>query len=340
MTQPIKTDTWLVEGTTGFNSLHLRREGLYPFPMTLPRVPCSDSAGIVLSTGPRVVHFRRGDRVCTLFNQTHQSNPITRDSMSSGLGGTLDGTLRKYAVLPETGLVMAPSNLSPIAASTLSCAPLTAWNALYGLTPLKPGDVVLTQGTGGVSLAAIQFAVAAGAMVVATTSSEEKALRLKKMGVQHVINYKTTPEWGEVARSYTRGGRGVDHVIEVGGPGTMAESLKAVRKEGIITVIGFLGGTGGKGEKEPSILDPLVHICTVRGIFVGSRQQMEDMVRAIQTNNIQPVVDEKVFTFENAKEAYQYQWDQKHFGKVVINVQDAYVNGKAIRAAKTATSYI
>ncbi|EDN02585.1 conserved hypothetical protein [Histoplasma mississippiense (nom. inval.)] len=115
--------------------------------MTLPRVPFSDSAGIVLSTGPRVVHFRRGDRVCTLFNQTHQSNPITRDSMSSGLRGTLDGTLCKYAVLPEPGLVMAPSNLSPIAASTLSCAHLTAWNALYGLTPLKPGDVVLTQGT-------------------------------------------------------------------------------------------------------------------------------------------------------------------------------------------------
>ncbi|OJD28509.1 hypothetical protein ACJ73_00073 [Blastomyces percursus] len=350
MTQPIKTDTWLVEGSNGFDSLKLHRDvtipalgdydclvqiqavslnyrdliipkGLYPFPMTLPRIPCSDGAGIVVATGPRVTQFRRGDRICTLFNQTHQANPITRTSMASGLGGTLDGTLRKYAVLPETGLVSAPSNLSPVEASTLSCAPLTAWNALYGLMPLKPGDTVLTQGTGGVSLSAIQFALAAGATVIATTSSQEKMERLKKIGAQHVINYKTTPEWGEVARSLTPGGNGVDHVIEVGGPGTMVESLKAVRKEGVITIIGFLGGTGGKGEKEPSILDPLVQICTVRGIFVGSRQQMEDMVRAIEVNKIQPVVDEKVFSFEKAKDAYQHQWEQKHFGKVVIKVE-------------------
>ncbi|KKZ63885.1 alcohol dehydrogenase [[Emmonsia] crescens] len=350
MTQPKRTDAWVIEGSNGFDSLNLHRDvpipplgdydcliqiqavslnyrdlvipkGLYPFPMTLPRIPCSDGAGIVLSTGPRVTQFRRGDRVCTLFNQTHQANPITRESMSSGLGGMLDGTLRKYAVLPEHGLVMAPSNLSPVEASTLSCAPLTAWNALYGLMPLKPGDVVLTQGTGGVSLAAIQFAVAAGATVIATTSSEGKERKLKKMGVQHVINYKTTADWGEVARSYTPGECGVDHVIEVGGPGTMAQSLKAVRKEGVITIIGFLGGTGGKGGDEPSILDPLVQICTVRGIFVGSRQQMEHMVRAIEANNIQPVVDEKVFAFEEAKDAYQYQWEQKHFGKVVIKVE-------------------
>ncbi|EEH40040.1 alcohol dehydrogenase [Paracoccidioides lutzii Pb01] len=352
MSRPLKTDSWIVDGSNGFESLTVQRgvpipelgdydcliqiqavslnyrdliipKGLYPFPLSLPRVPCSDGAGIILATGPRVTQWRRGDRVCTLFNQTHQANPITPESMNSGLGGVIDGTLRKYAVLPEYGLVRAPANLNPIEASTLSCAPLTAWNALYGLLPLKAGDVVLTQGTGGVSLAAVQFAVAAGAMVIATTSSSEKMERLMRMGVQHVINYKTTPEWGEVAKSHTPGGRGVDHVVEVGGPGTMAQSLKAVRKEGVITIIGFLGGAGGKGgKKEPSILDPLVEVCTVRGILVGSRQQMKDMVRAIEVNKIRPVVDEKVFGFEEARDAYQYQWDQKHFGKVVIKVED------------------
>ncbi|PGG98236.1 hypothetical protein AJ79_08945 [Helicocarpus griseus UAMH5409] len=351
MALPKQSDTWVVDSFNGFDSLQLQKgvdipnlgdfdcliqvqavslnyrdliipKGMYPFPLTLPRVPCSDGAGIVLATGPRVTQFRRGDRVCTLFNQTHQSNPITESAFKSGLGGVLDGTLRKYAVLPEYGLVTSPTNLNPLEASTLTCAPLTAWNALYGLMPLKAGDTVLTQGTGGVSLAAIQFAVAAGATVIATTSSESKADKLKKMGAHHVINYKTTPNWGELAKSYSPGKRGVDHVVEVGGPGTMAQSLQAVRKEGVITIIGFLGGTGGKGENEPSILDPLVQVCTVRGILVGSRQQMEDMVRAIEVNNIRPVVDEKVFGFEQAKEAYQFQWEQKHFGKVVIKVED------------------
>ncbi|KAK2814072.1 hypothetical protein FQN50_000476 [Emmonsiellopsis sp. PD_5] len=337
--QPRRTDSWVVEGANGFDSLKLHKDiaipelgdydcliqvqaGMYPFPLSLPVVPCSDGAGIVLATGPRVTQFRRGDRICTLFNQLHQANPITPAAMNSGLGGVHDGTLRHYAVLPEYGLVTAPTNLTPVEASTLTCAPLTAWNALYGLMPLKPGDVVLTQGTGGVSLAAVQFAKAAGATVIATTSGEEKAGKLREMGARHVINYKTTKDWGDVARSYTPDKRGVDHVVEVGGPGTMAQSLKAVRKEGVITIIGFLGGTGGKkGEEEPSILDPLVQVCTVRGILVGSRQQMEDMVRAIEANGIKPVVDEKVFGFEKAKEAYQYQWEQRHFGKVVIKVE-------------------
>lgn len=179
---------------------------------------------------------------------------------------------------------------------------------------------MLTQGTGGVSLSAIQFAVAAGATVIATTSSAAKGEQLKKLGAHHVINYKETPNWGEVAKSLTPESVGVDHIIEVGGPGTVAQSLKAVKLEGVISIIGFLShGDKPEGE-QPTLLDALANICTIRGLFVGSKQQFEEMNQAIDANKIKPVVDQKIFGFEEVKEAYQYQWDQKHFGKVVIKI--------------------
>ena len=173
--------------------------------------------------------------------------------------------------------------------------------------------------TGGVSIAAIQFALAAGANVIATTSSDDKAKKLKSLGVpeDHIINYRTDPIWGETAKKMT-GGLGVDHIIEVGGPNTVAQSLKAIKMEGVITVIGFLGGA--QAEDQPSILDLLTFGCTARGVMVGSRRQFEDMNRAIEARKIKMVVDQKVFGFEQAKEAYQYVWDQKHFGNVVIKV--------------------
>ena len=292
-------------------------KGKYPFPIALPIIPCSDGAGNVLAVGPRVTEFEVGDKVCTLFNELHQAGPITPTAVASGLGGAYPGTLRQFGVFPQHGLVAAPTNLTPTEAGTLSCAPLTAWNALYGLKALKPGQVVLTQGTGGVSIAAIQFALAAGAIVIATTSSDEKAKKLKELGAHHIINYKKTSNWGEEAKKLSPGGEGVDHVIEVGGPNTMEQSLKAVKMEGIITVIGFVGGAGG--EKQPSTLDTLTYTCTVRGILVGSKQQFNEMNRAIDVNNIRPVVD-KTFKFEEAQDAYQYQWDQKHIGKVVIQL--------------------
>jgi NADPH:quinone reductase-like Zn-dependent oxidoreductase len=213
-----------------------------------------------------------------------------------------------------------PETLSPEEASTTGCAGVTAWNALYGLksNALKPGDVVLTQGTGGVSMFAVQFAAAAGATVIATTSSEEKAKKLKELGVQHVINYKTDPNWGETAKKLTPDGQGVDHILEVGGPSTMAQSLKAIKIDGVISIIGFLGG--GKSKEEPSFLDCLNNICIARGVLVGSRMQFEDMNKAIDANRIKPVMDSKIFKLEEAKEAYEYMWDQKHFGKLVIKV--------------------
>jgi NADPH:quinone reductase-like Zn-dependent oxidoreductase len=178
-------------------------------------------------------------------------------SIATGLGGSVDGTLREYAAFDEQGLVHMPSNLNFLEASTLTCAALTAWNALYGLESrgLKPGQTVLTQGTGGVSIFALQFAKAAGARVIATTSSDKKAELLKKYGADHVINYKETPNWGETAKSLTPGGAGVEHVVEVGGPTTMAQSLKAVKIDGVISIIGFIGGFD---KEQPSFLDCLV----------------------------------------------------------------------------------
>lgn len=203
-------------------------KGQYPLPLNLPAVACSDGAGTILAVGSRVTQFSVGDKVVTQFNQAHQAGPVTPAAAATGLGGAVDGTLRKYAVFPDSGLALAPSNLTPTEAGTLTCAPLTAWNALYGLESkaLKPGDVVLTQGTGGVSLAAIQFAKAAGATVIATTSSDEKGKRLEALGVDIVLNYKKDPKWGETAKRLSPGKAGVDHIIEVGGPGTMAQSLQ------------------------------------------------------------------------------------------------------------------
>jgi NADPH:quinone reductase-like Zn-dependent oxidoreductase len=259
------------------------------------------------------------DKVVTLFNQGHQAGSLTPGDLGTGLGGAIDGTLREYAAFDETGVVAMPANLNFAEASTLSCAALTAWNALYGLETraLKPGDTVLTQGTGGVSIFALQFAKAAGATVISTTSSAEKAAILKKYGADHVINYKENPNWGEQARSLTPGQEGVKHVVEVGGPTTMAQSLKAVKIDGVISIIGFIGGFS---KDQPTFLECLNNICTVRGLLVGSRAQFEDMNRAIEANDIHPVVDEKVFGLGELKEAYQYMWDQKHFGKLTIKI--------------------
>lgn len=214
----------------------------------------------------------------------------------------MDGCLRQQGVFDEQGLVHMPQNLDYIEASTLTCAGLTAWNALYGMKKLMPGDWVLTQGTGGVSIFAVQFAKAAGARVIATTSSAAKADRLKSLGADHVLNYKEDVNWGESAKKLT-GGLGVQHVVEVGGPATMTQSLKAIAFDGIISVIGFIGG--GKAESQPTFLEVLNNICTVRGVLVGSRHQFEEMNRAIEANNIKPVMDAKTFKLEEVKEAYQ-----------------------------------
>lgn len=272
---------------------------MYPFAQRKGVVPGSDGAGEVIAIGKKVTRFQPGAKVLTLFNQSHLAGSLDTETITTGLGGTIDGTIRQYGSFNENGLVDMPPSLNYAEGSTLPCAALTAWNALYGLKPLAPGDTVLTQGTGGVSIFAVQFAKAAGATVISTTSSTKKAEVLKKLGADHVINYKDTPEWGEAAAKLTHKGAGVQHVLEVGGPSTMAQSLKAVKIDGVISIIGFLGGMA---EKQPSFLDALNNVCVVRGILVGSRQQFEDMNRAIEANGIKPVVDEKIFSLEEAKE--------------------------------------
>jgi NADPH:quinone reductase-like Zn-dependent oxidoreductase len=200
--------------------------GVYPFALRDGVVPGSDGAGTVVSTGKSVTRFQVGDKVATLFNQGHMAGSLDVNSSKTGTGGVIDGVLQQYAAFDEQGLVPIPKNLNMVEASTLSCAALTAWNALYGLESraLKPGDYVLTQGTGGVSLFALQFAKAAGATVVATTSSNEKAKILKKLGADFVINYKEDENWGETARKHTPGGDGFGHVLDVGGPSTMKQA--------------------------------------------------------------------------------------------------------------------
>ncbi|KXX74149.1 putative zinc-type alcohol dehydrogenase-like protein YogA [Madurella mycetomatis] len=292
-------------------------KGKYPFPLALPIVAGSDGAGEIVSVGSNVTKWKPGDKVVTLFNQGHQSGPVDVAASHTGLGGCIDGTLREYGVFNENGVVRMPKNLDYVEAATLTCAALTSWNALYGLRPVKKGDTVLVQGTGGVSLFALQFAKAAGATVIATTSTAEKAEVLKKLGANHVINYREDPNWGETARTLTPKGEGVNHVVEVGGEGTMTQSLRAIKMEGIISIIGFVGGANPKD----NILETLSRVCTIRGVYVGSRQQLEDMVKEIEAHDIHPVVGETVFTLDKVREAYDYMWARKHFGKVGIKIE-------------------
>ncbi|KAH8819069.1 hypothetical protein F5884DRAFT_743498 [Xylogone sp. PMI_703] len=281
-------------------------------------VPGSDGAGEVIAVGSKVTRFKTGDRVVTVFNPNHLAGNLSPKTRTTALGSILDGTLRQYGAFNENSLVEMPLTLTYEEASTLSCAAVTAWNSLYGLKPLLPGEAVLTQGTGGVSIFAAQFAKAAGATVIATTGSPQKVKALKKLGVDHIINYKEDSNWGETAKSLTPKEEGVAHVIEVGGPGTIAQSFKAVKMEGIISLIGFLDNTG---EKQPSYLEPLSRNAIVRGIPVGSRLQLEELSRAIDSNKIKPAVDPKIFSLEQLPEAYQYMWEQKHFGKIVIKIE-------------------
>lgn len=215
-----------------------------------------------------------------------------------------------------------PEGLSFTEAATLSCAGVTAWNALFGQSgrELTAGQWLLTQGTGGVSIFALQFAKAVGARVIATTSSNDKAKVLERLGADHIINYSETPNWGERAKSLT-GGIGVDVVVEVAGAATMQQSVASLRLDGTMSVVGFVGGEG-KGAEVPNLLDPWLKHYTVRGISVGSRLQMEAMCRAIEANvvKLRPVLDSKLFKLEQLKEAYDYVHAGGNLGKVCIDI--------------------
>ncbi|MBV8610263.1 MAG: NAD(P)-dependent alcohol dehydrogenase [Singulisphaera sp.] len=288
-------------------------KGLYSRQLPLPLVPLSDGAGEVVEVGPGVTRVKPGDRVAPSFMQAWIEGGPTEEKAKSALGGTIDGVLAELVVLGQDGLVAVPDHLSFEEAATLPCAAVTAWHALFGEGSIKPGDTVLVQGTGGVSLFALQFARMAGARVIATSSSDEKLERVRALGASDGINYKTTPDWDRRARELT-GGRGVDHVVEVGGAGTLPRSLNAVRMGGRISQIGILSGAG---EVNPiPILMKNVH---VQGIFVGSRAMFEDMNRAIGLSQLRPVID-RVFDFDVARDALRHMESGAHFGKIVIRV--------------------
>jgi len=288
-------------------------KGAYNPRQRLPLVPCSDGAGEVVAVGSEVKDFKTGDRVTSCFFQNWMDGDMTDAQARSSLGSPIDGMLREYAVLEEDGVVHIPPHLTDEEAACLPCAGLTAWNALVEASHTKAGDTVLIQGTGGVSIFALQFANMMGASVIATSSSDEKLERVREMGARDIINYKQTPEWGKPARGLT-GGKGVDVIVEVGGAGTLTQSFTAIRRGGTIALIGVLSGAG---EVNPTPV--LMNGLRMQGIYVGSRRMFEDMNRAISIHEMQPVVD-RVFAMDEAREALQFMESGSHFGKIVIRV--------------------
>ncbi|MFN2456155.1 MAG: NAD(P)-dependent alcohol dehydrogenase [Pyrinomonadaceae bacterium] len=287
-------------------------KGQYDPRMSLPRVPLSDGAGEVVAVGENVTRVKIGDRVAGIFMQTWIGGEVTPAHSKSALGGAIDGMLAEYVVLSEEGVVHIPEHLSYEEAATLPCAAVTAWNALVTQGRLTAGETVLVQGTGGVSLFALQFAKTLGARVIATSSSDEKLERALALGASDGINYRNVPEWDKRVRELTSGG--VDHVVEVGGAGTLNKSLGAVRMGGTISMIGVLTGTGG----EINTISILMKSVRVQGIYVGSRVMFEAMNRAIALHYLKPVVD-RVFPFEQAIDALKYMESGAHFGKICLS---------------------
>jgi NADPH:quinone reductase-like Zn-dependent oxidoreductase len=285
--------------------------GNYSRNLPLPLIPLSDGAGEIVEIGEGVSRWKPGDRVAGIFFQKWLGGKIDENAAKSALGGAVDGVLAEFVVFHEEGLVPVPQHLSYEEASTLPCAAVTAWNALTsgGLTC---GQSVLTLGTGGVSTFALQLAKAAGARVIATSSSDEKLARVMDMGASNGVNYKTMPDWEKRVIELTEG-IGVDLVVEVGGAGTLGKSLRAVRVGGHISLIGVLSGQSGEVNPLPATMKSV----RIQGIFVGSREMFEAVNRAVAIHKIRPVVD-KVFAFTEVKEALHYMQSGAHFGKVVI----------------------
>ncbi|KAI0967623.1 putative alcohol dehydrogenase [Xylaria arbuscula] len=351
MAEPIPktTSQWNVVGTNGLSSLELSEQpvpelgdnqvlvklrgaslnfrdivisdGQYPFGFREGVVPGSDGAGTVLAVGKHVTRFVPGDKVVTMLQQAHIAGSPTAATTSRQLGATTDGTFRTVGSFDEQGLVKMPEGLSFTEAATLSCAGLTAWNALFGGgRPLSAGQWLLTEGTGGVSLFAVQFAKAVGARVISTTSSAEKAEVLRKLGADHVVNYRETLTWGEEAKRLT-GGIGVDLVVDVTGPSGLEQSVKSVKLDGVVVVAGAIAGFE-QNPNVPTLLDTWLSLYTSRSIWVGNRIQMEDMCRAIEGNieRLRPIIDPKVFKLETLKEAYEYMKDGKYLGKICVEI--------------------
>jgi NADPH:quinone reductase-like Zn-dependent oxidoreductase len=291
-----------------------RVRGGYGSRQKFPLIPGSDGAGVVESIGPNVRAFGPGDRVIGSFFEGWIGGEPTEAKMRSALGGGVDGVLTEYRVFPAQTLVRTPDHLTDIEAAALPCAGLTAWSAVIKLGNVKPGQTVLTQGTGGVSIFALQFAKMCGARVIATSSSEAKIERLNMLGADLTLNYKNTADWGKKAREMS--GRGVDLVVEVGGVGTLNESIRATKIGGTIAFIGVLAGPP---PPELRISLMVMQQQRLQGVTVGSTEDLQALVDAIAFNHMKPVID-KTFSFEQAKQAFSYMASGAHFGKVAIAI--------------------
>ena len=287
--------------------------GRYARGAKYPLVPLSDGAGEIAAVGSGVTAWRAGDRVATSFFADWVDGPQTPERSATALGGAVDGVLAEAVVLPARGVVRTPEHMSDVEAATLPCAALTAWHALFeGVDPLRPGQTVLLEGTGGVSIFALQLAKLAGARVLITSSRDDKLARARELGADEAINYKKDPEWQERVRERT-GGRGVDHVLEVGGRDTIGRALASLCYGGQMHLI---GGVSGFATEIP--LGPMAQTSArVRRIFVGSVAMFEAMNRALTLHRVRPVVD-RTFRLDEAREALETMQKASHFGKIVL----------------------
>jgi NADPH:quinone reductase-like Zn-dependent oxidoreductase len=291
-------------------------KGGYGSRQKLPLIPLSDGAGVVEAVGSGVTQFKAGDKVIGSFFENWIGGRPTREKLSGALGGSADGVLCEYRVFRQEALILSPPHLSFEEAATLPCAGLTAWGAVVGAGATKPGDVVLTQGTGGVSLFALQFAAMCGARIIATSSSDAKIEKLKNLGADKTVNYVSVPEWGKLAREMTAG-NGVDLVVEVGGVGTLNESIRATRIGGTIALIGVLAGPSPGASRLPLIV---MQQQRIQGVTVGPVEDLQAMANAMAAVKLRPVID-RVFAFEDCKEAFAYMAEGKHFGKIAIAIE-------------------
>ena len=292
----------------------LMARGHYNPRQPLPLIPASDGVGEVVAVGSGVTRAAVGDRVCPIFAQGWLAGKATPENLRTTLGGPLDGTLTELMTVSAEGVVQVPKYLSDAEAATLPCAAVTAWSALITHGGLKAGETVLTQGSGGVSIFAIQIAKLFGARVIATSSSDTKRKRLEELGADATLNYKDEPKWGKVVRDLS-GGAGVDHVVEVGGGNTLGESLRCVRPDGQISVIGVLSGVA----TDLNILPILMQNIRLQGVLVGHRESFEAMNRAFALSELRPVVD-RVFPMAETRAALEHMATGSHFGKIVIAI--------------------
>ena len=278
----------------------------------LPLIPVSDGVGIVRELGDGVSRVAIGDRICPLFMQGWISGPPNRERLSTTLGGPIDGVMAEFRCFPQDSVSKVPEELTDLESSTIPCAALTAWSALVEEGKLQPGESVLIQGTGGVSLFALQFAKICGARCILISGSNEKMKRAQELGADEVLNYQDLPEWGKEVRDFS-GGEGVDHIVEVGGPETLPQSLRAIRPGGTISMIGVLSGSEMKAQLGLIVTRQI----RLQGITVGHRDGFEAMASAINASGMKPIVDQ-VYPFTSLPEAMHSLSEAKHFGKICL----------------------